>query len=129
MTEQKQIDEAKKRMLSEVDLEHSIGPVLHEEIANVNKAVIDMIMAAAYLGDAEPLGPVILGLPREVLDELAQAGRAGILRAQTYGLPLVEMRIKDVNVFKSIIQNGFGSADAVAAITRSMPIELITKRK
>ena len=111
-----------------IDLTKSVGPALQEEIASVNKAFIDLLMTAARLGDAEPLAPAILGIPREILDELAMPGKASVLKAKFFGLPLVELRIKDPRKLKSIIESGFGSADAVSEITKAMPLELIAKK-
>ena len=109
------------------DIVKFAGPALQQEIEAVNRAVLKLCVTAARLGEAEPLAPALLGLSRETLDELASAGRADILLAQAHGLPLVELRIKDVNTLKSVLRSGFGSQEAVSALTRSLPLELLTK--
>lgn len=103
------------------------GPAIQEGITEVNRAFLNLCITAARLGSAEPLAPVLLGVSREVLDELANSGRASMLLAHAHGLPLVEMRFKDASLLRQIIGSGLGSAEAVSAITRAMPLEVITK--
>lgn len=104
-----------------------VGPALQQEIAVVNKAVLNLCVTAARLGDAEPLAPALLGISREALEELANTGRSEMLLAQAHGLPLVELRIKDGATLQTILRSGFGSAEAVSALTKSMPLDLISK--
>lgn len=104
-----------------------VGPALQQEIAAVNKAVLSLAVTAARMGSAEPLGPALLGVSREVLDALGSCGYTELLLAQAQGLPLVELRIKDPGTFQTIAKSGFGSPEAIAAITKSMPLDLITK--
>lgn len=109
------------------DINRVCGPAMQEAIEEVNKAFFKLCLTAARLGDSEPLAPALLGVNREVLDELANTGRTGMLMAQAYGLPLVECRFKDASVLRQVIDSGLGSAEAVAAITRAMPLDVITK--
>ena len=109
------------------DINRVCGPAMQEAIEEVNKAFFKLCLTAARLGDSEPLAPALLGVNREVLDELANTGRAGMLMAQAYGLPLVECRFKDASVLRQVIDSGLGSAEAVAAITKAMPLDVITK--
>ncbi|SER37090.1 hypothetical protein [Giesbergeria anulus] len=109
------------------DINRVCGPAMQEAIEEVNKAFMKLCLTAARLGDSEPLAPALLGVNREVLDELANTGRAGMLMAQAYGLPLVECRFKDASVLRQVIDSGLGSAEAVAAITKAMPLDVITK--
>lgn len=109
------------------NLGDAVGPSLQQEIAAVNRAMMSLCITAARLGDAEPLAPALLGISKDALAELANTGRAEMLLAQAHGLPLVEMRIKDNATLQTIFRSGFGSAEAVSAITRSMPLDLITK--
>lgn len=104
-----------------------VGLALQQEIDAVNKAVLNLCMTAARLGESEPLAPAILGISREALDELAGLGRADILLAQAHGLPLVELRVKDAKTLKAVLNSGFGSQEAISVITRAMPLELIEK--
>lgn len=104
-----------------------VGPALQQEIAAVNKAVLSLVVTAARMGEAEPLGPALLGISREALNALGFCGHADLLLAQAQGLPLVELRIKDPGTFHTIVKSGYGSPEAIAAITKSMPLELITK--
>lgn len=103
------------------------GPAMQEAIEDLNKAFLNLCLTAARLGDSEPLAPALLGVSREVLDELANSGRAGMLMAQAYGLPLVESRFKDASILRQVIDSGLGSPEAVAAITKAMPLDIITK--
>lgn len=105
------------------------GPAIHEGIAAVNKAVLELFITAGLLGDSEPLAPILLGVTRDILDELACSGSSALLAANAYGLPLVELRIKDPAVLRRVIRGGFGSNDAVAEITKTLPIEFITRAK
>lgn len=109
------------------DIHRVCGPAMQEAIEEVNKAFFKLCLTAARLGDSEPLAPSLLGVSREVLDELANSGRSGMLMAQAYGLPLVECRFKDASVLRQIIDSGLGSPEAVAAITKTMPLDVITK--
>lgn len=104
-----------------------VGLALQQEIDAVNKAVLNLCVTAARLGESEPLAPAILGISREALEELASMGRADLLLAQAHGLPLVELRIKDAKTLKTVLNSGFGSQEAVSVITRAMPLELIEK--
>lgn len=109
------------------DIHRICGPAMQEAIEEVNKAFFNLCLTAARMGDSEPLAPSLLGVSREVLEELANTGRSGMLMAQAYGLPLVECRFKDASVLRQIIDSGLGSAEAVAAITKAMPLDVITK--
>lgn len=111
-----------------IDLTKSVGPALQEEISTVNKAVIDLLMTAARLGDSEPLAPALLGISREFLDELAIPGGGNLLKANFHGLPLVELRIKDPGKLRTILSTGCGGVDAIAEITKLMPLELIIRQ-
>lgn len=103
------------------------GPTLQAAIAVVNEAYIALCITAARLGGAEPLAPALLGMSRDILDELAENGRAQMLISHAYGLPLVELRIKDPVVLRRVMSEGFGSPQALAEITKTMPLEVITK--
>lgn len=105
------------------------GPAIQDAIAAVNKAVIELFITAGLLGDSEPLATILLGVPRDILDELACSSSSALLAANAYGLPLVELRIKDPAVLRRVIQGGFGSTDAVAEITKTLPLEFITRAK
>ncbi len=104
-----------------------VGPALQQAIEEVNKSVLNLLVVSARLGDAEPLAPALLGVSREVLNELANTGRADMLIAQAHGLPLVDFRIKDANSLQTVIKSGFASQDAMSVILKSMPIEVISK--
>lgn len=103
------------------------GPAITEAINEVNRAFINLCITAGRLGEAEPLAPVLLGVSREILDEIATTGRSGMLLAQAYGLPLVESRFKDPSVLRQIINSGFGSPEAISAVVKNMPLELMSK--
>lgn len=121
------IDDTSKDSLPNITL--ACGPAIHECIAAVNKAVLELFITAGRLGDSEPLAPILLGVQREILDELASASRADLLAANAYGLPLVELRIKDPAILRRVIRAGFGSHQAIAEITKTLPLEVITKIK
>ena len=106
-----------------------VGPALQQAIEEVNKSALNLLVVSARLGDAEPLAPALLGVSREVLEELENIGRAEMLIAQAHGLPLFEFRIKDADNLKTIIQSGFGSQEARSIIMKSMPLEVISKSK
>ena len=106
-----------------------VGPALQQAIEEVNKSALNLLVVSARLGDAEPLAPALLGVSREVLEELENIGRAEMLIAQAHGLPLFEFCIKDADNLKTIIQSGFGSQEAMSIIMKSMPLEVISKSK
>lgn len=110
-------------------LQAAYGPALQAAVAKVNEAFIELCITAARMGKAEPLSPALLGMSRALLDELADEGRARMLMSHAYGLPLVELRIKDPAVLRHVISEGFGSPQAIAEITKTMPLEIITKIK
>lgn len=109
-----------------IEINRFVGSALQDDIAALNKAVLNLLTTAARMGNAEPLAAEILGIPKETLLEFATIGRSDILLAQAHGFPLAELRIKDAKTLKTIIQSGFGGRDAMAEILKSMPIELIT---
>lgn len=47
-----------------------VGPALQQAIEEVNKSALNLLVVSARLGDAEPLAPALLGVSREVLEEL-----------------------------------------------------------
>lgn len=104
-----------------------VGPALQEAIADVNKAIMNMLVVAARLGPAEPLASDLLGVDREVLEQLAVTGRAEMLLAQAHGLPLAALRISDPTTLRRVIGSGLGSPEAMSAITKSMPLELVQR--
>lgn len=106
-----------------------VGPALQQAIEEVNKSALNLLVVSARLGDAEPLAPALLGVSREILEELENIGRAEMLIAQAHGLPLFEFRIKYADNLKTIIQSGFGSQEAMSIIMKSMPLEVISKSK
>lgn len=109
------------------EIQNVVGPALQQAVEEANKAILNLLVVSARLGDSEPLAPALLGVGREVLDELANTGRADILLAQAHGLPLFELRVKDPNVIKTVVRSGFGSQEAMALILKSMPLEVISK--
>ena len=106
-----------------------VGPALQQAIEEVNKSALNLLVVSARLGDAEPLAPALLGVSREVLEELENIGRAEMLIAQAHGLPLFFFFFKDADNLKTIIQSGFGSQEAMSIIMKSMPLEVISKSK
>lgn len=133
IVKQKKVDEdmpnnkSSVKMVQPPDISALCGPSIQEGIAKLNEAFLSLCITAARLGKAEPLAPMLLGMSREVLDELGNTGRAGMLIAQAHGLPLVEIRFKDSATLRQIIESGIGSPEAVSAITKAMPLEIITK--
>ena len=93
----------------------------------MNKAIMNMLVVAARLGPAEPLASDLLGVDREVLEQLAVTGRAEMLLAQAHGLPLAALRISDPTTLRRVIGSGLGSPEAMSAITKSMPLELVQR--
>lgn len=112
---------------AEIDISNVAGPALQQAITELNQALIKTLFVAARLGNSEPLAPELLGVSRELLDELATLGRADMLSAQCHGLPLAIMRISDAATMRYVIDSGVGSPDALAAITKSLPLELVER--
>lgn len=117
----------KNTLIQPPDMSLVCGPAIQKGIEEVNRAFLNLCVTAARLGNAEPLAPLLLGVSREILDELENSGRASMLLTHAHGLPLVEMRFKDAATLRQIIGSGLGSVEAVSAITRAMPLEIITK--
>lgn len=110
------------------DISKVCGPTLQREIAEANKAVVRLYIAASRLSAAEPLAASLLGVDQSFLDVFAHevAGRESILAA-AYGFPIFEPRIKNSALLLQIAREGSGDSSSIAELTKTFPLPVIER--
>lgn len=110
------------------DISRIVGPTLQREIADANKAVLRLYVAASRLSSAEPLAASLLGVDQKFLNVFAHevAGRESVLAA-SYGFPIFEPRIKDSALLLQIAREGCGNSSSIAELTRTFPLPVIER--
>lgn len=110
------------------DISQICGPTLQREIAEANKAVVRLYIAASRLSIAEPLAAQLLGVDQSFLDVFAHevAGRESLL-ATSYGFPIFLPRIKDPALLLQIAREGSGDSNSIAELTKTFPLPVIQR--
>jgi hypothetical protein len=104
------------------------GP-LHQQIARVNEAFIDLLLTAARLQETEPLGAALLGLSDDALAAYSTVRKFDLMQASRFGLPLFVPRITEPDVLRSVLDKGFTDPNVIRTLTQSLPLQVIEKRK
>jgi len=111
------------------DISQVISPVLQKAIETANAAFVDLYITAGRIKDSEPLAAAILGCSDAVLELFAKHGAdARYLVPDSLGMPLVDLRIKDVSQLESLLatrRQGLGVCARI--LLRSMPLEVIER--
>lgn len=111
------------------DISQVISPVFQKAIETANAAFVDLYITAGRIKDSEPLAAAILGCSDAVLELFAKHGAdARYLVPDSLGMPLVDLRIKDVSQLESLLatrRQGLGVCAQI--LLRSMPLEVIER--
>lgn len=103
--------------------------LLQDAITRVNEAIIDLILTAARLREAEPLGAAILGLSDEALAGYSSVRKFDLMQANKFGIPLFLPRIRDPETLRTIMEKGMGEATVLRLLNQSLPLTVIEKKK
>lgn len=109
------------------DISHVAGPLMQSSIAEANRVFAQMLRDAALLGDSEPLASDLLGLSSEAIQEFSKPGFEQILIEKSLGFPLFIMnpKLAEPSVLRSLLQSGMGSEEAMSAILSAMKLPVI----
>lgn len=103
--------------------------LLQEHITRANEAVIDVILAAARMKDVEPLAAPLLGLSDEALEAYRLIRKYDLMQASKIGFTIFVPRITDPAVLRSLLERGMEDPSVVRALTKTLPLQLMEKRK
>lgn len=100
---------------------------LQEAITEFNKAFIHMMLTAARTGD--PMAPLLLGLPSEVLVSYQSTPSFSLLAAHRFGIPLAVARFSDPAKVREIFKSGFSQAQLLSELSKNLELKPIYKTK
>lgn len=95
-----------------------ISQALQESIFDFNKAFIHMMLTAARTKD--PLAPILLGLPVEVLQTYETTSSFNLLAAHRFGIPLAIARFSQPAQIKEVFKTGFSQAKMLSDLSKTI---------
>jgi hypothetical protein len=99
----------------------TIDPTVSRSVSNaierMNEVVIDTMLACAKSGD--PLAPKLLGVSKEVLDEIRMVSKADFMSvSRTGSFSLVKLRFESAAVWRHLRASGFSKSTVLSELLK-----------
>lgn len=115
--------------MTEITQKFDACPAIQQAIERFNEAGISMLLIAARNMSTDPIAAFLIGVSEETLSEYTKVSKADLISASALGAPLFVPRFSDAATLRSLLTSGFGKANVLAALTKTLPLPPVTARR
>lgn len=115
--------------MTEITQKFDACPAIQQAIERFNEAGISMLLIAARNMSSDPIAAFLIGVSEETLSEYKKVSKADLISASALGAPLFVPRFSDAATLRSLLASGFGKANVLSALTRTLPLPPVAARR